>query len=86
MKVLPQPTVSIECDALRPSHARALSNFDSLPDAANVRLPVVAALNGISTVTVWRWSKSGKLPTPTKTGGVTTWNVGALRRSMAEAQ
>lgn len=63
----------------------ALSQFDHLPDSANVRLPIVAALNGVSTVTVWRWAKSGLLPAPIRFGGVTVWNVGALRRAMAQA-
>jgi predicted DNA-binding transcriptional regulator AlpA len=63
----------------------ALAQFDHLPDAAHVRLPVVAALHGISTVTVWRWAKEGRLPAPIRKGGVTSWNVGALRRTMAEA-
>ena len=31
----------------------ALRHFDSLPDSASVRLPVVAALVGCSTATVW---------------------------------
>ena len=70
---------------MKPVHALALEGFDRLPDSANVRLPVVAALHGVSTVTVWRWSSSGKLPAPTRTGGVTAWNVGALRRAMAPA-
>ena len=70
---------------MKPMHAQALRDFDFLPDSANVRLPVVAALHGVSTVTVWRWSNSGKLPAPTRTGGVTAWNVGALRRVMAAA-
>jgi len=65
-------------------HTTALQDFDRLPDSANVRLPVVAALHGVSTVTVWRWSKNGTLPAPEKKGGVTAWNVGALRRAMAQ--
>jgi predicted DNA-binding transcriptional regulator AlpA len=63
----------------------SLRDFDLLPDSAHVRLPVVAALHGISRVTVWRWSKAGRLPTPVRRGGVTAWNVGALRRSMSQA-
>ena len=62
----------------------ALQQFDSLPDAANVRLPVVCALFGISGPTVWRWAKSGRLPAPHKRGGVTTWRAGDLRRTLAE--
>ncbi|MDP9126096.1 MAG: DNA-binding protein [Pseudomonadota bacterium] len=68
---------------LKPAYEKALQDFDRLPDSANVRLPVVAALHGVSTVTVWRWSASGRLPAPIKMGGVTAWNVGALRRRMS---
>lgn len=60
----------------------ALSQFDELPASAHVRLPVVSALFGISTATVWRWSKSGHLPAPVHINGVTMWNVAALRSHM----
>lgn len=74
--------------ALDRAHAdipAALKQFDSLPDSANVRLPIVAALNGISAPTVWRWVKAGRIPNPKKLGPNTTaWNVGELRRSRAE--
>lgn len=66
-------------------NANAFREFDKLPDSAGVRVPVVAALFSITPVTVWRWTKSGKLPAPTKRGGTTTWNVGALRRLMSMA-
>ena len=63
----------------------ALKNFDSLPDSANVRLPVVAALRGCSTATVWRDVKRGLLPAPRKISErVTAWNVGQLRRCLTE--
>lgn len=62
----------------------ALQYFDKLPDSAGARVPVVAALFGVSVPTAWRWSRDGKLPAPTKRGGVTLWNVGALRAAMAE--
>jgi len=62
----------------------ALRNFDSLPDSANVRLPVVAALFACAGVTVWRRVKAGTLPAPRKLGArVTAWNVGDLRRVLA---
>lgn len=67
-----------------PIHA-SLQHFDKLPDSAEARLPVVSALFGISDPTTWRWSRDGKLPKPTKRGGVTTWNVGQLRRAKAKA-
>jgi predicted DNA-binding transcriptional regulator AlpA len=64
----------------------ALAQFDNLPDSAHVRLPIVAALNGISDPTVWRWVKSGRLPQPVKLGPNTTaWQVGSLRRARQEA-
>lgn len=64
----------------------ALAHFDSLPDAAFVRLPVVEALHDVGPATIWRWSKSGRLPAPVKIGPNTTaWNVGSLRRAMAKA-
>ena len=67
-----------------PVHA-ALQHFDKLPDSACARVPVVAALFSISVPTAWRWARAGRLPTPTKRGGVTTFNVGALRRAMAQS-
>lgn len=66
----------------RPIHA-ALQHFDKLPDSAGARVPVVAALFGVSIPTVWRWSRDQRLPAPIKRGGVTLWNVGALRRALA---
>lgn len=59
----------------------ALKHFDSLPNAAHVRQPVVQALFGCSAATVWRMVKRGTLPAPRKLSArVTAWNVGALRK------
>lgn len=60
----------------------ALRNFDSLPDAGFVRLPVVAALFACSPATVWR--RAGKsLPAPRKLSEkVTAWRVGDLRKAL----
>lgn len=69
-----------------PAHVQAqLTNFDTLPNEAHVRVPVVAALNGITAVTVWRWSRAGLLPKPIKVGGAAMFNVGLLR-SLRAAQ
>ncbi|WP_091932931.1 helix-turn-helix transcriptional regulator [Propionivibrio dicarboxylicus] len=70
------------------SHTRsipeALVHFDSLPDSANVRQPVVQALIGCSSATVWRMVKRGTLPAPRKLSErVTAWNVGDLRKALA---
>jgi predicted DNA-binding transcriptional regulator AlpA len=65
-------------------HAAALENFDRLPASAYVRLPVVAALFGCSTPTVWRRVQTCDIPAPRKIGPrVTAWNVGELRAALA---
>ncbi len=62
----------------------ALRNFDALPAAANVRLPVVVALFACSPATVWRRVKSGTLPAPRKLSeGVTAWRVAELRKALS---
>jgi len=64
----------------------ALINFDSLPDAANVRLPVVCGLTSVGPATVWRMSLDGRLPAPRKIGPkITAWNVGELRQKLKGA-
>ncbi len=61
----------------------ALRNFDSLPDSAYVRLPVVCMVSARSGASVWRHSKSGTLPAPHRLSeGVTAWNVGELRKAL----
>ena len=61
----------------------ALVTFDSQPNSANVRLPVVMALYGISSASVWRNVKNGNIPRPRKlTTRTTAWNVGELRAAL----
>jgi predicted DNA-binding transcriptional regulator AlpA len=57
-------------------------HFESLPDCAIVRLPVVRQLFGISSPTVWRWSKNGLLPVPIRVAGITGWQVGAIKSAL----
>lgn len=67
-----------------PTTDAALSGFDSLPDAAFVRLPTVAALFATSPSNVWRWVKSGLIPSPKKLGPQTTvWSVKELRQALS---
>lgn len=61
----------------------SLTNFDALPDTANVRLPTVELLMGCSKATVWRMTRDGRLPQPKRRGRITAWNVGELRRALA---
>ncbi|CAG1023115.1 hypothetical protein MTYM_02206 [Methylococcales bacterium] len=60
----------------------ALKNWDSLPDSANVRQPVVKALFACSDASVWRYCKSGLIPKPKKLGFKTVWNVGEIRKAL----
>lgn len=63
----------------------ALTNFDSLPDSAYVRQPVVEALFACSSASVWRGVGAGRIPRPKKLSPRTTcWNVGELRKALAE--
>lgn len=60
-------------------------HFDDLPASAQVPARTLASLLDVSEVTIWRWSKSGKLPRPRKLGGNTTrFNVGEVRAAFAK--
>lgn len=60
-----------------------LTHFEALPNSANVRLPVVMALYGVASTTVWRNVKNGNIPKPHKlTPRTTVWNVGELRSAL----
>ncbi len=63
--------------------SNALSNFDKLPNSANVRLPVAMGLFGVSAATIWRLVKANKLFTHKLTPRTTTFNVGELRAALA---
>ena len=68
------------------THNNILANFDALPDAAYVRLPVVAVLFACSRATVWRWVEDGLIPKPRKlSAAITAWNVGELRLALNNA-
>lgn len=58
----------------------ALQYFDSLPNSAHVRQPVIQILFACSSSTVWRRVKDGRIPKPLKLSDrVTAWQVGELR-------
>lgn len=61
----------------------ALKNFDSLPDSANVRQPVVQGLFACSSATVWRLVRRGVLKPKKLSERVTAFNVGDLRKALA---
>ena len=57
----------------------ALRDFDQLPSSQQIRLPVVKAILGVSSATVWRMVKAKQLKTYKLTERTTTFNVGELR-------
>jgi len=62
----------------------ALVNFDSMPDSAFIRLPVMQFLYGVSSASIWRGVKNGTVPKPVKlTERTTAWNVGQVRAALA---
>ena len=64
----------------------ALKNFDSLPDTANVKLPVVMALYARSAASVWRDVQAKRIPAPRSLGLRNTgWTVGELRAHLMAA-
>jgi len=57
----------------------ALRDADVMPNSAQVRLPVVKGLLGVSGATIWRMVKAGKLKTYKLTERTTTFNMGEIR-------
>lgn len=57
----------------------ALKNFSLLPNEAQVRLPVVKGILSVSSATVWRMVRAGKLKAYKITERTTTFNVGEIR-------
>ena len=63
---------------------QALYAFDEMPSSSYVRLPVVKALYGISSASVWRNSAKGLMPKPVKLSQrCSAWNVGLIRADLA---
>lgn len=60
-------------------------NLDTLPDSGYISCSTLAAALETSLTTVWRWSKSGRLPKPHRLGeGTTRWRVGEVRAALSK--
>jgi predicted DNA-binding transcriptional regulator AlpA len=60
-------------------------NLDALTGRAYVSAATLAAMLDTSTASIWRWSKSGRLPKPHKLGaGSTRWRVEEVRAALAK--
>ncbi|WP_429183257.1 helix-turn-helix transcriptional regulator [Aeromonas rivipollensis] len=58
----------------------SLHASSELPREGFVRVGTLAKVLGISVVTVWRWSSSGKLPKPVKLSErITAWRAEDIR-------
>jgi hypothetical protein len=72
-----------------PQTLAALKDWDALPDAALVKMPVVMALyGGISDEEVRRRVNAGRIPKSFKAAGSRQnfWRVGELRAALAKLQ
>lgn len=68
-------------------HQDSIEDFDFLPNAAYVRLPVLIRLYACSASTIWRGVESGLIPQPKRfSKRVTAWNVGQLRQALNQTQ
>lgn len=55
------------------------------PETVFVSARTLAAALETSTCTIWRWSKSGRLPKPVKLGqGTTRWNMEEVHKALAK--
>lgn len=58
---------------------------NTLPETGFVSARTLAAALETSICTIWRWSKSGRLPTPVKlSAGTTRWNVVEVHKALAK--
>lgn len=62
-------------------------NQPKLPVEGYIRAKVLAPLLGISVVTLWRWSATGRIPRPIKLGErVTAWRAEDIRIWMRKVE
>ncbi|MDP2028575.1 MAG: AlpA family phage regulatory protein [Thiobacillus sp.] len=59
--------------------------MNKLPETGYVSAATLAAYFESSVCTVWRWTKSGRLPQPVKLGESTTrWNAAEVHAAIAK--
>lgn len=63
----------------------SLQDFASLPDDAQISVKKVAVLLDAGVSTIWARVKRDEFPRPRKFGRSTRWNVGEIRRHLANA-
>lgn len=61
------------------------SSFYTLPESGYVSANTLAKALETSPSTIWRWSKSNRLPKPVKLGeGTTRWNAAEVHKALAK--
>ena len=59
-------------------------DLKTMSDSGFIRLPQVKFLYGVSSASVWRFCRNGKIPAPVKLSErVTAWSVGAIKADLA---
>ena len=57
-----------------------MHKHQNLPSEGFIRVGTLAAILGVSVVTVWRWSSDSRLPKPLKLSArITAWRVEDVR-------
>lgn len=57
-----------------------MQKYQNIPSEGFIRVGTLAAILGVSVVTVWRWSSDSRLPKPIKLSTrVTAWRVEDVR-------
>jgi predicted DNA-binding transcriptional regulator AlpA len=67
----------------------SISRFDQLPDSALIGSDAVRGLVGdVTSVTLWRWVRSGEFPAPRKLpcGRLNAWKVADIRRYLGSTE
>ena len=61
------------------------STHNILPESGYASANTLATALETTPSTIWRWSKSGRLPKPVKLGeGTTRWNMAEVHKALAK--
>lgn len=60
------------------------ADINLMSDSGFIRLPQVKFLYGVSSASIWRFCRNGKIPAPVKISErCTAWSVGAIKADLA---
>ncbi len=67
------------------SYRPEITDFNRLPDNANISVKDASLLTGLGISTVWSKSKTGNFPQPKRYGSRTFWKMGDIREWLNSA-